>query len=279
MTPSIKNETNAAGRAIEQALRLLSRPRAVAEVGPECVRVAVLGRSGDDASLAGDVEHSIWRQLESAGWVVPHDAVDAGWRISNAGTIALRRLRSRGGAPAKSAAVQGPRCGDRVGIDRADDPTAPPRSDHRSGAAQRPGQNDAESPLDWLHRRRDRQGRRLISDVQYSAGERLRADFTLGNMMPSITMSWSPVASRGSRRQGSDQELSMQESRLLARDRFRAALAAVGPEFADVLTDVCCFLKGMEGVEKLRGWPPRSGKVILGLALNALARHYRLPVG
>jgi hypothetical protein len=35
--------------------------------------------------------------------------------------------------------------------------------------------NEGESPLGWLTSRKDRNGRPLISDHQYAAGERLRA--------------------------------------------------------------------------------------------------------
>jgi hypothetical protein len=41
--------------------------------------------------------------------------------------------------------------------------------------------NDGESPLGWLFRRNGPDGRGLITEWQFKAGERLRQDFTLGS--------------------------------------------------------------------------------------------------
>ena len=60
-----------------------------------------------------------------------------------------------------------------------------------------------------------------------------------------------------------------------ARTRVGAALSDLGPGVGDVALRVCCFLEGMEQAEKRMGWSARSGKIVLKIALQRLARHYR----
>ena len=133
--------------------------------------------------------------------------------------------------------------------------------------------NDSESPLAWLARRKGRDGRAMIEPMQFVAGEKLRADFTRAHLTPRVTSSWSGIGrTRGSGGSGSD----MTDLIVASRQRVRLALEACGPEFSGLLLDVCCFLRGLEDVERARGWPPRSAKVVLQLALDRLARHYGL---
>ncbi|MCB1547709.1 MAG: DNA replication protein [Hyphomicrobiaceae bacterium] len=138
-----------------------------------------------------------------------------------------------------------------------------------------PEQNPAESPLTWLRRHKSRDGRPLLSEAQYHAGERLRADFWRASMTPRITMSWSATPMSSSGRAGSaGRGVEFSDAALAAQERVRRALASVGPELAGVLIDVCCHLKGLEQAERSEGWPLRSAKVVLLLALTSLARHY-----
>jgi len=185
------------------------------------------------------------------------EKIGRGWRLSDAGRAWLRRNQA---------------------VDR------PFLSQHAemvhqladvAGAPQAVNVNAAESPLAWLHRRKGPDGVPLISDSQFVAGERLRSDFTRARLMPSVTSSWSPVSNHVKRRAGEPGgAVSLVESAIAARERVNKALTAVGPELADVLVDVCCFLKGLSEIEKANGWPLRSGKLILRLALTRLARHY-----
>ncbi|QND52376.1 hypothetical protein HB779_11015 [Phyllobacterium sp. 628] len=136
--------------------------------------------------------------------------------------------------------------------------------------------NDAESPLGLLRKRKDASGQPMISDAAFRAGERLRGDYTLGNLMPALGVNWD-VTGSGSRHCGSNGVLEITDAALAARQRVERALEAVGPELSGVLVDVCCFLKGLETVERERLWPVRSAKLILKTALAALDRHYYPP--
>ncbi|PZA13224.1 DNA replication protein [Rhodopseudomonas palustris] len=133
--------------------------------------------------------------------------------------------------------------------------------------------DDSESPLAWLARRKGRDGRALISAEQFVAGERLRADFTRGNLTPRVTSNWGAPTGRAGSGGGAGE---MADVVVAARQRVQHAVEACGPEFSGILLDVCCFLRGLEDVERERGWPSRSAKVVLQLGLDRLARHYGL---
>lgn len=132
--------------------------------------------------------------------------------------------------------------------------------------------NLAETPLGWLRRRKGNNGKALISQTQFEAGEKLRADFTSAQMTQRLTADWS-VQLDGNRRTGNE-GLSISEKALAARQRFYKALEAVGPGLAEPLVDVCCYLSGLEDAERRMGWPQRSGKVVLAIALERLADYY-----
>lgn len=136
--------------------------------------------------------------------------------------------------------------------------------------------NLSESPLAALYRLKSANGERFLSREEFEAGERLREDFTRACIMPSITSDWERYQ-YGMGRLAVYSELDINESAVAARKRVQLALEAVGPELNGLLLDICCFLKGIQIVEKERRWPVRSGKIMLKTALSVLYRHYNPP--
>jgi uncharacterized protein DUF6456 len=129
--------------------------------------------------------------------------------------------------------------------------------------------NMAESPLGWLF------ARGLVSQRQYDAGERLRADWERSQLAPRVTMAWdsAPIA-RG--RGGSAPQPDLNGAQIDARCRFHAAVDAAGPGLSDILWRVVCAGEGMREAETALGWPARAGKLVLTLALDRIADHYRV---
>jgi hypothetical protein len=129
--------------------------------------------------------------------------------------------------------------------------------------------NMAGSPLGWLF------ARGLVSQRQYDAGERLRADWERAQLAPRVTMAWdaAPVA-RG--RGGSTGEPDVTGAQIDAKRRFDDAIAHAGPGLADILWRVVCAGEGMRNAETALGWPARAGKLVLTIALDRIADHYRV---
>lgn len=130
--------------------------------------------------------------------------------------------------------------------------------------------NLAESPLSWLF------ARKLITPRQAAAGEVLRRDFERAQLGPRVTMQWDGApASRGAR-QSIDPAGAM-VAHLAARQRFDGALKALGPGLQDIAWRIICAGEAMTYAEKGLGWPARSGRLVLTLALDRIADYYQLP--
>lgn len=129
--------------------------------------------------------------------------------------------------------------------------------------------NRAESPLGWL------KARGLVSQRQFDAGERLRSDWERAQLAPKVTMAWdsAPVA-RG--RSGSAPPCDLNGSQIDAHRRFDAAIGAAGSGLCDILWRVVCAGEGMRQAETALGWPARAGKLVLLIALDRIADHYRM---
>lgn len=135
--------------------------------------------------------------------------------------------------------------------------------------------NLAESPLSVLGRKRDKDGSAYLTADLIEAGERLREDFELAQMGPRVAQNWERFLTAGGTR-GTFGSSSSGEGSNDARTRVARAMEALGPGLSDIVFRICCFLEGLETAEKRLGWSARSGKVVLKIALERLAAHYRL---
>jgi hypothetical protein len=129
--------------------------------------------------------------------------------------------------------------------------------------------NLTESPLGWL------KARGLVSERQFAAGETLRGDWERASLEPSVTMRWDASPRERSAR-GALVGPPATLVQLAAKRRFEAAVAAVGEGLSDVLWRVVCAGEGMRDAERALGWPARAGRIVLAIALDRLADHYRI---
>lgn len=126
--------------------------------------------------------------------------------------------------------------------------------------------NLAESPLAWLH------ARGHLNERLFDAGEALRADYERSALPPSITMRWDPVRVKTT----GDNGLAPSERQVAARLRFDGAISAAGRGLEDILWRVVCAGEALPEAEKSLGWPARSGKLVLRIALERVAEFYRI---
>ena len=134
---------------------------------------------------------------------------------------------------------------------------------------------NAQTPLAWLKSRngKNQKGAIVFDDVEFAAGERLCRDFELSQSYKSFTLDLSRVPVQDGRRAGHEY-LDVPGAVLDARKRLRKAVDAVGHDLDEVSIKRCCLNVGLVEMEKKLGWPNRSGKLVLKIALRRLAQHY-----
>ncbi|HJV40379.1 DUF6456 domain-containing protein [Caulobacter sp.] len=131
--------------------------------------------------------------------------------------------------------------------------------------------NLGESPIAWLARRRDGEGRPWLTPVEAAAAERLREEFESLGTLGRTTMKWDVVRVDGGR-----PGLAPAERDHATRQRIALALTEVGPGLREILERVCLMGSALEAAEQSLKLPRRAGKTVLKLALQRLARHYRM---
>lgn len=154
-------------------------------------------------------------------------------------------------------------------VERELTPEGPRRGRTRPGE-RRPSRsvtvNLAESPLVWLH------ARGHLSNRLLDAGEALRSDYERAQLAQNITMRWDAVRVKSTGERG----LEPGERQIAARQRFDGAIKAAGRGLEDILWRVVCAGEALPEAEKSLGWPARSGKLVLRIALERVAEFYRI---
>lgn len=251
-----------------RALRLLARKTSTGGVHVTASSGLMFLKvdGGDRDTPCASVAATVWAAWLDNGLVAKVTEPVLSGTADEPESAALFRLTARGRDHVRRALSAGP---SKVSVGSTS--ARPDRPARQS----KPDINVRESPVGWLASRRDKNGAAIISAEQLAAAERLRADFWFAGMSPRVTTNWAAAAmggTAGSRNTSAD----MSDNMVAAATRVRHAVAAVGPELAAILIDVCCHLNGLEAMERKAGWPLRSAKVVLQLALTRLARHYGL---
>ena len=246
-------------------LRRLAEPGAVLAIAPDLERAVVLrefpdGRTARTGVVERKFAHAFalkeWISLRKAGRVTTYE-------LSSIGRLALKRLIDE--APAGLAEAPTPFADEHREWEEKELPT--PEGPRRMRY------NLAENPVAVLGRRKDKDGMAFLSPDLITAAERLREDFELAQMGPRVAQNWDRFLTAGDRG-GFRGDAGTVEGPRAARDRVAAALRDLGPGLGDVALRVCCFLDGIEAAEQRMGWAARSGKIVLRIALQRLARHY-----
>jgi len=257
MSRSVRKDDGDAARALRRLLEALSEPGARATPSDlEDDTIVVLAPRNGVTVVRARLPKSAADGALSQG--LAEGAMENGPRrlkIAEAGRAFLRRKAARDGE---------------IDAFRAQHAALEKRTLEKGGRATLV--NEAESPLAWLARRKGADGKPFLDPAQIEAGERFRRDVEQAQILQRVTANWE--ASSAASRRGADAGVAVTEIAMDARRRLSRAYDAVGPDLAGLLTDVCGYLKGLEIVESERGWPARSGKVVLKIALDRLARHY-----
>lgn len=255
-------------REAPRILRRLNEAGASLAIAKDMEKAVVVRDAPDGQTMrTADMDRTIAEAMVLKDWIsVISEGRISRYGITGPGRMALRRFM------AEEEAL-------RVGMGEGSDPYSEQHRDwvRRNASSNRNKKrgiryNAAESPLTYLARRKEKDGTPFLAPELVAAGERLREDFELAQLGPRVAQNWDRFLTGGTRRDFKFTEGEGGSS--AARERVLNALRELGPGLGDVAMRTCCFLEGMEQVEKRMGWSARSGKIVLRIALSRLKAHY-----
>jgi DNA-directed RNA polymerase specialized sigma24 family protein len=131
-----------------------------------------------------------------------------------------------------------------------------------------------ETPIYVLARRRRADGEPWLPPDLVAAAFRFHETYEIARLGGAITHDWERL--KVGRINGSGPALPAGRAtrRLEAEESLAAAIRALGPDLTETVILSVCHEEGMEEIESRLGYPARSGKLVLRIALRRLARHY-----
>ncbi len=132
--------------------------------------------------------------------------------------------------------------------------------------------NLGQTAVAWLARRRDADGRPLLTPAQVAAADRLSLEAETAARGPSITLRWDALPRAGG---GTAVRAEPGDPALAAARRIEAALAACGAARSMVVA-ICIRASALQAAERDLGLRRREGKRLLQSGLTALAAYYRI---
>lgn len=249
-----------------RALKALLEPRTLLVIAEGVEDAVVVHNGGDDrpvrrAVVSRDVAEALVLNELIAGEA---NGRLARYTITTAGRNEARRLLAE--HESRRAAEQG------MEEDERRRPRAPVRAAN-SGRRPRKRPVGADAPLHVLARRRRSDGSPYLSSDLVAAALRFQESYELAQMGETITRDWEGLVTG---RVFTDRaaQSSGPTRRLEAEQNLAAAIHALGPDLAESVIRAVCHEEGMEDIEAQLDFPARSGKIVLRIALRALARHY-----
>jgi hypothetical protein len=254
-----------------RVLGRLAEADTVLAIAPDMDKAAVLRHLPDGRTLRlAVIDRAVAQAFALQDWIsCPKPGRVSTYLITQTGRAALKRMAAPTAGPGMAEAQTGfaNQHRDWAECDMADE-----------GEERRVRYNAAESPVQVLARRRDRDGKPFLSTELVAAAEQLRMDFELAQMGPRVTQNWERFLTGGDRG-GFVPDGKSRGGAMDARDRVSGALRDLGPGLGDMVLRCCCFLEGLEVAEKRMGWSARSGKIVLRIALQRLRLHYEATYG
>lgn len=247
--PLVTTEVEAQARSF---LAHLTRPRAMLIVASDMPKAVITCDTAEGiAQRLAVLDRHIAEAMALLDWI----SCESKGRVSSYVISAAGRAESRDAGSAAEAS--------HIMNDNADET-----------ASRRMRYGYVESPITVLARRRDKSGAPFLDPRQVQAAERLREDFAMAQL---DSIDWACA----------QELLKALETRRVpggniappgtkaARKRVLEVFRDLGPGLGDVTLRCCCRLEGVESVENALGWSARSGKIVLRIALQRMARLYQ----